>query len=175
MKYLPMVKRLRWSIPAAFVFVCASVMADETPPAVTMDWTDPSAFAEVRQNVCSNRIKPEEWLTELARHMQRRGSRVIGAGQHLDVTITDIRRAGACEPWRGPQWDDVRVIKNIYSPRINLRYTLTTADGKLVRSGEATLRDAAFLSRATATRDDDPLRYEKRMLDSWLRHEFTPG
>ncbi len=174
MKYLQMIKRLRWSILVAFAFGCGTVMADATPPAVTMDWTDPSAFSEVRQNVCRNGVKPEEWLTELARHLQRRGSSMIAAGQHLAVTLTDIRRAGACEPWRGPQWGDVRVIKNIYSPRIDLHYTLTTADGKLVRSGEATLRDAAFLSRSTPGRDD-PLRFEKRMLDDWMRREFKPG
>ena len=174
MKYLQMVKRLRWSIPFALAFGCASVIADETLRPVKVDWTDPSAFAEVRQNACHNRVKPEEWLTDLARHVQRRAGKVIAAGQHLDVTLTDIRRAGACEPWRGPRWDDVRVVKDIYSPRIDLRYTLTTADGKLVRSGEATLRDPAFLSRAAANRDD-PLRYEKRMLDDWLRREFAPG
>lgn len=175
MTYLQFHKRLRWSIPVSLAFACAIAAADDSPPPVKVDWTDPSEFAEVRQNACRNRVKPEEWLGELARHMQRRAGKVIAAGQHLDVTLTDIRRAGACEPWRGPQWDDVRVVKEIYSPRIDLRYTLTTADGKLVRSGEATLRDAAFISRATATRDDDPLRYEKRMLDDWLRREFTPG
>jgi hypothetical protein len=175
MKYSQMVKRLRWAIPVALAFGCATAVADETPSPVKVDWTDPAAFAETRQNACRSSVKPEEWLGDLARHVQRRAGKVIAAGQHLDVTLTDIRRAGACEPWRGPQWDDVRVIKEIYSPTIDLRYTLTTADGKLVRSGEATLRDAAFMSRATATRDDDPLRYEKRMLDDWLRREFAPG
>ncbi|MEO5624898.1 MAG: DUF3016 domain-containing protein [Dokdonella sp.] len=174
MKYLQMIKRLHWSIPVALALGCARVMAEVAPPAVKVDWTDPSAFTEVRQNACRNGVKPEEWLAELARHLQRRASKVIAAGQRLDVTVTDIRRAGACEPWRGPRWDDVRVVKEIYSPRIDLRYTLTTADGKLVRSGEATLHDGAFLSRATASRDD-PLRYEKRMLDDWLRREFSPG
>ncbi|MEO7325092.1 MAG: DUF3016 domain-containing protein [Dokdonella sp.] len=174
MKYLQGYKRLLWSMAVVLAFGCAIVAADEAPPPVKVDWTDPSAFAEVRQNACHNRVKPEEWLTALARHVQRRAGKVIAAGQHLDVTLTDIRRAGACEPWRGPRWDDVRVVKDIYSPRIDLRYTLTTADGKLVRSGEATLRDLGFLNRATAS-DDDPLRFEKRMLDDWLRREFAPG
>lgn len=173
MNYSPIRAARRWSIPAALALVCLTAAADEAKAPVNVDWGDPSTFAEVRHNACRDRIKPEEWLGQLAQHLQRRAGKVLAVGQHLDVTITDIQRAGACEPWRGPRWDDVRVIKDIYSPRIDLRYTLTTGDGALVRKGEDTLRDAAFLSRATMNRED-PLRFEKRMLDDWLRREFAP-
>ena len=164
---------IRWSIPAALALACLTAAADEARAPVNVDWGDPATFAEVRQNACRDSTKPEEWLGQLAQHLQRRAGKVLAPGQHLDVTITDIQRAGACEPWRGPRWDDVRVIKDIYSPRIDLHYTLTTGDGTLVRKGEDSLRDAAFLSRATMNRED-PLRFEKRMLDDWLRREFAP-
>ena len=159
----------RACLPLAALLATGFAVAS-TPP-VSVGWTDPAAFAEVRENTCRSSSRPQEWLGELARYLQRRAGKVLGAGQHLDITITDIRRAGACEPWRGPQLDDVRVIKNLYSPRIDLRYALTDANGNVVRKGESRLRDAAFLSRGSMRRDD-PLRYEKRMLNDWLRSKF---
>lgn len=139
---------------------------------VNVDWTDAGQFSDTRQSMCRTRVKPQEWLGELARYVESRASRIIGADQELNITITDIRRAGICEPWRGPSFDDIRIIKDIYAPSVDLRWSLTTNAGTLVRKGEAKLRDPAFLQRGTLN-SSDPLRYEKRLLDDWLRREFA--
>jgi hypothetical protein len=69
----------------------------------------------------------------------------------------------------------VRVVKDIYPPRIDLRFRLTDADGRTLSEGERSLRDSAFLTR-DGLDSNDPLRFEKRLLDSWLRKEFaTPN
>ncbi len=159
--------------PVALALACAMATAHADAPRVRVDWTNPAGFSDVRQSMCRTRTNPEEWLGDLANYMQRRAERVIGAGQHLEVTFTDVMRAGVCEPWRGPRWDDVRIVKNIYPPSIDLHYVLTDADGTTLRKGEAKLSDLAYLNRGTPN-SNDPLRYEKRMLDSWLRREF-PG
>ena len=138
---------------------------------VKVDWTDPAKFADTRQSMCTSSIKPEEWLADLARHVESRAARRLAAGQRLEITITDIRRAGQCEPWRGAQASDIRIIKEPYSPRIDLRYSLIGADGKVLREGTEQLRDLAFLQRGTMNAND-PLRFEKRMLDDWLRKTF---
>ncbi len=138
-----------------------------------VDWTDPQKFADVRENPASSPAarNPEEWLGSLARWLEQRADRVLPPGERLEVTFTDIKRAGAYEPWRGPQWMDVRIIKDIYSPRIDLRFTLRDANGNVISEGSRSLKDLAFLRRGTLE-NDDPLRYEKRMLDDWLRTEF---
>lgn len=165
---------LRWrSMAVAFAISFAStVVFADAAPSVHVHWTDPSAFAEVRDNACRSRPHPEEWLGDLAKYLQRRGADVLIDGQRLDITITDLRRAGACEPWHGPQTDDVRVIRDIYPPRIDLRFSLSATDGTPIREGDAHLRDAAFMHRGTLSRSD-PLRYEKRVLDDWLQREFV--
>ncbi len=160
-------------ISAIVALACMVGAAHADAPKVRVDWTDPAQLADVRESMCTTRTKPEEWLGELAGYVQRRADKVIAPGQRLDVTIADIRRAGICEMWRGPRWDDVRIVKDIYPPRIDLRYTLMNDDGALVRKGEAKLRDPGFLSHGTPN-SNDPLRYEKRMLDDWLRREFAP-
>ena len=147
-------------------------VAHAAAPAVTVDWTNPAEFSEVRQSRCWRHDAPESWLKELARHVERRASHLLADGEQLAITLTDVRRAGDCEPGRAPRSDEIRVVRNIYPPRIVLRYVLADATGTRLREGEATLRDVAFLSRAPLNASD-PLRYEKSLLDNWLRKEFA--
>ena len=90
--------------------------------------------------------------------------------------MTDIDRAGAYEPWRGPNLYNVRIVKDIYPPRIDLRFEWTGARGDMLKSGERKLRDPAFLMTAGGFFANDPLRYEKVLLDDWMRRELVrPG
>jgi hypothetical protein len=92
--------------------------------------------------------------------------------ERLEVTITDVKRAGSVEPWRRPPLDEVRVVKRLYPPHITLSFVLRDAGGNVLREGTRELHDPAFLDRGTINRND-PLRYEKRLLDDWLRREFA--
>ncbi len=93
-------------------------------------------------------------------------------GQRLDIELTDIKRAGDYEPWHGLQWSDVRVMRDIYPPRINLTFTLYGANGQVVEQGERKLLDGSYLLNSSLGLNTDPLRYEKRMLDDWLHREL---
>ncbi len=99
--------------------------------------------------------------------------RILPKDQHLSVTITDVKLAGDFEPWHGPDFHDVRVVKSIYPPRVKLSFTLTDANGNVIESGDRELRDLAFLNRGTSVRSNQPYRYEKRMLSDWLKREFA--
>lgn len=161
----------------AFLAISAGALANERAKTadsrIEVTWTNPADFSEAGRDpdFGKGRHDPKEWLTELAKSLKRRADSVLPPGETLKVTFTDIQRAGAYEPWRGPQWNDVRVIKDIYAPEIHLTFTLRDADGKVIREGQRTLRDPAFLSRGTLS-STDPLRFEKRMLDDWVRKEF---
>jgi hypothetical protein len=150
----------------------AKAAAPDPARRVTVTWTNPADFAEAREYPGFHRDRPELWLGQLAQYLQRRADRVLPPGERLSVTFTDVKRAGTYEPWRGPLWDDVRIVKDLYPPRIDLRFTLTDANGAEIAGGERTLRDVAFMSRDVPM-PDDPLRYEKRLLDDWLRREFA--
>jgi len=65
----------------------------------------------------------------------------------------------------------VRIVRDIYPPRIDLTFRLLAADGSTLTSGKRELRDLGFLSR-TNMYSNDPLRYEKTLLDDWVRKEF---
>jgi hypothetical protein len=161
-------------VVSALIGVSTLAAPQPLPERIQVSWSNPADFADTQENYGVDRERPEEWLSQLARHLRYRADRALPSGQQLDVIFTDVKRAGAFEPWRGPRWDEIRIIKDIYPPRIDLRYTLTGADGTVLGEGERKLRDPAFLSGATPNAQD-PLRYEKRLLDDWLRREFAPA
>jgi len=78
--------------------------------------------------------------------------------------------AGEFEPSQ-PASRELRIVKEIYPPRIDLRFRLTRSDGSVVKEGSRNLRDTAFLGNASGS-NTDPLRHEKAMIDRWLGEEF---
>lgn len=143
-----------------------------TEGSVQVQWTDPAQFTELRQSRNRWEAQRGDWVVDLAEHLRKQASKHLPEGQTLDVTITDIKRAGDYEPWRGPQLDDVRFMRDIYPPRIALQFTLSDASGQVIDQGERTLRDTGYLLNSSMPSNTDPLRYEKRMLDDWLRRDL---
>ena len=138
---------------------------------VNVSWTDPAQFTEAKYGRQFHQPEPEIWLAEFQKVLVKQAGAVLKPGQHLDVQITNVKLAGQVEPFHGPSANDVRVIKSIYPPEINLSFTLTGADGQVIDQGERKLRDAAFLDRGSASRSDS-YRFEKRLLTDWISTEF---
>jgi hypothetical protein len=141
------------------------------PGPVSVHFRDPQHFSENRQFGSEDRFNNKShYLEVLKAHLVKRAARMLPAGDHLDVTITDVKLAGAYEPWHGPQLRDVRIMKDIYPPRIDLNFKLTDGKGKVLREGSRKLRNLSYLTSTPGmTGDDDSLRYDKALLDSWLR------
>ncbi|MEK0267091.1 DUF3016 domain-containing protein [Stenotrophomonas rhizophila] len=144
----------------------------ETDGPVQVAWTDPAQFTEIRQS--SNRFEAErgDWVQQLAKYVRTTASKELQPGQTLEVTFTDIKRAGDYEPWHGPRADDIRVMRDIYPPRVTLTYTLKNAQGQVLGEGERKLQDTGYLHSIGRQSDTDPLRYEKRLLEDWIRRDL---
>ena len=139
---------------------------------VSVRWNDPATFAELRYN--RNRWDAERgsWLTDLAEYLRKRAAMQLPNGERLELTIVDVDRAGDYEPWLGMRHQDTRIVRDIYPPRMTLQVRHFDASGALVSEGERKITDPAFLTGSSPINDSDPLRYEKRMIDSWLRREL---
>ena len=144
--------------------------AEKPPQTVTVTYDHPEHFTETREekSLAPTRAS-NDYLTTLKSYIEQRAAKMLPAGERLDVVITDIDRAGSFEPWHGGSLREVRIIKDIYPPRIDLNFRLLDADGKIIREGTRKLRDPGFLTSNTAPTSDDSLRYEKRLIDRWLR------
>ena len=152
--------------------------ADPVPaPAsrVTIVFDHPEKYTDLKDSWSDtdNERGREHYLPLIREHLEKATARRLAAGQQLTITFTDIDLAGDFEPWRGPQFDDIRVVKDLYVPHMNFSFKVTDAAGAVVKSGERKLVDLSFQLGVTPGFRDDPLRYEKAMLDNWLGQEFA--
>ncbi|MDQ6648375.1 MAG: DUF3016 domain-containing protein [Pseudomonadota bacterium] len=165
---MKIVSLLRLLCVACLVFVALAAQAGTQPEPVTVHYKDPQHFTEARYNFGIHMIAADAYLKPLKAYIAKRAARILAPGERLDIEVTDVDLAGQYEPWLGPDFNDVRIVKRIYPPRIDLNFTVYGADGKTLRTGSRKLRDPAFLDRGLGT-DQDGLRYEKTLIDLWLR------
>jgi hypothetical protein len=132
---------------------------------------EPEKFTDVRDSYMGDYTRTT-YLDQIRDHLLEQAKYYVPEGHMLSVTITDIDMAGDFEPWRGPRFDDIRIVKDIYPPRITLNFRLTDAEGNVVKQGKRDLRDLAFMMKITMSFRDDAVRHEKALLDDWLRSEF---
>ena len=159
------------SAPTGMLAADAPRALAESGP-VNVTWNDPATFAEMRQS--GNRWAAAEgnWLQDLAQYMRTQAQQQLAPGERLDLNIIDIKRAGQYEQWHGVDLQNARIIRDQYPPRMTLAFRLYNASGTVVDEGERKLVDSAFLLTPSPITVTDPLRYEKRMIDLWLRREL---
>ena len=138
---------------------------------VQVNFFEPEKFRDVgRTHMASDRDRDGD-LAVIQKHLIKQARHYLPEGYRLEVTFTDVDMAGEFEPWRGPQWSDVRIVKDIYAPRMELTFRVTDPDGNVVNEGKRVLRDSAFLMKLSIDRSD-AYRHEKELLNDWLRSEF---
>jgi hypothetical protein len=139
---------------------------------VSVSWGDPAQFTELRYSHNRHEAAQGDWVEDLASHVAKRVAKVLPAGETVEVEIVDIERAGEYE-WAFGRTDDVRVLRDVYPPRMELRFQRMDANGNVIAEGERRLSDLAYLTGSQPLSASDPLRFEKRMIDQWVRKEFV--
>jgi len=155
-------------VAAMFLSTC-QVFAQPAPDRVQVRYLQPEKFTDAGRYWGGDASR-EHNLAELARHIERRAARLLPEGQRLLVSVMDVDLAGGYEPWRR-NLGDLRIVRGVYPPRIDLTFRLTDAEGGVLKDGERSLRDLAF-QVSGATYRDDPLRYEKALIDGWMEREL---
>ena len=176
MKRMAGFRRGTIAILAAFALWLGSsaplVAAAATPAesSVSVTYVNPEQFTENRMYGRQDRFNRIDYLAQLKAYLIKQGQAVLKPGQSLHVDITDIQLAGAYEPWRGPRWDYVRIMRDIYPPRIDLDFKLVDQDGNVLREGKRVLRNIDYLHSGASlpATEGAPLYYDKALLRRWL-------
>ena len=113
-----------------------------------------------------------ELREDLQQHLQRLADRKLAASDTLQVEVLDIDLAGDFEMNRLTRFSDVRVVRDIASPRIKLRYSGKLGE-RVVTGAEEELSNMNFLWGHNRYSGGDRLRYEKPMLDAWFEKRFA--
>jgi hypothetical protein len=168
---------LRFIATAGLLLAAAAASAiarDELPARIQVTWAPTDQLTEVKANPAQRGwMAPEVWQQRLSEHLRTRADRILPPGEQLQVMIEDISLAGRFEPWHHSSAQDIRFMRDVSPPRMRLHYTLTAADGSVIRQSDVRLMDAFYLQRAVVGNSTDALRFDKRMIDDWLARDFA--
>ncbi len=151
--------------------LAAACLSAAAAGAVEVDFVDSEEFTDFSDHNRMVTSVQQAYIDELTDFMEDRLASTLAPGQSIQVVITDVDMAGEFEPWRRGGFDDVRIVKDLYPPRIDLSFRLVDENGTVLREGNRKLRDLNFMY-AVRLMDSDPLRHEKQLLADWIRREF---
>ncbi len=148
----------------SFTLITPSVMAAN----VEITWTEPEQYRDIHPGEGSRKHFREQTFKNFEKHFSKLASQ-LPEEQILKIEVTDIDLAGSTHHGG---INRIRVVKEIYSPRMEFSYQLVNADGANVLEGDANLKDMNFMMSRTLKYRNDSLGYEKVMIDKWFNESF---
>lgn len=138
-------------------------------PPVVVEYVSPEKFTDVSST--DHGPPNQNYLEQLRRHVMKKAAVYLALGEQLSIKIKDIDMAGEFEPWNTPG-NDIRMIRHIYPPRVELHYQLKDAEGNVLKEGQVRLTEPNYQMRSVHN-SQDTMRYEKALLDDWLASTFS--
>lgn len=156
-------------IAAAGLILASTVHAGEA----RLTWHEPDQYTDIREGFESREAFREKLFSDFEAIFAEL-AKGLPEGTLLEVMVTDLDLAGEISLMHRFAWRDIRVLKDIYFPRMSFRYTLKDRDQRLLLSGSEDLKDLGFLfswGRFAMTR----FSFEERMLRNWFRKMQRDG
>ena len=117
--------------------------------------------------------KDLKYLTDVfTAHIEKLANRLLAADEHLEITFKDIDLAGRFEPEHGPSRQNIRIYRDITSPRMHLVFRLLGPDGQVRTEGERQLTDMNYSMNLLPPMGDSEYRYDFALLTDWMNAEF---
>ena len=130
-------------------------------------WTDYKSYRDIDPGNEGRKQFRERTFKDLEKHFAKLASN-LPEDHRLKIDVTDVDLAGDTN---AAGINRTRIIKQLYSPRMNFSYQLLNAEGEVVKSEEVVVRDMNFMSGRLKYRNTS-LPYEKKMLDDWFESTF---
>ena len=147
---------------------CSIMQKDPAQPrevqagTVSVTTANPDSFTPVPSAKKESKAERRAWVEALSEHMADRIAEALRDGERAEVNIADIRRATAMSGASSHE---------VVPPRISLTFKRLSAKGKVVQTASRTLQDNALQLKGRRY-ENDPLRYEKALVDDWVTKEF---
>ncbi len=144
---------------------------------VKITWEEPESYSDVRPSNETRKRFRDRTLKQLEAHIVELAAK-LPESNTLSITVTNLDLAGEVWPSQFMGFgnggaNDIRVIRRMDIPRMTFSYTLSDASKQVLASeDEVTIKDMDFMESAIRRHRNDPLSYEKNMLDDWFADTF---
>lgn len=152
---------------AAISSILASTPAPGAPRStVEVQFVQPAKFTDFRIYGRDAQWSASYFASQISDDLRPALERKVPGGK-LTLRFTDIDLAGHY-PSRGGS--SVRVVRGQIRPaRMSFAFVLQDSSGRTLASGSTRITDSSSPSMAQHPKRSEPLYYEKRMLERWLR------
>jgi Protein of unknown function (DUF3016) len=154
---------------AIFFGLDAAPVLGAQPSNVTIQYVSPDKFSDFRIHGRDARWSASYFADKISDDLKPALNRQF-PGSKLTLRFTDIDLAGSYRtPSRGGR--DVRVTGGLTTPvRMSFVFLLQDSSGRTLTSGSTRITDNSSQSSLARQRSaSEPLYYEKKMLQRWLR------
>lgn len=131
-------------------------------------WTEPDSYVDIRPGNESRKSYQQHVFKNIEKHIAKMAEK-LPEGQTLKMDFKDVDLAGDV---RFGTMDRIRVVKEMYSPRLEFSYQVVGKDGSVLAEGEENIRDMNFLYGQSLKYKNDSFGYEKKLLDEWFEDAF---
>lgn len=152
----------------AFADIPSSTTTDANTGPVKVEYVEPEKFTDVRERWSKTNPVKNSHLLSWKSYVEKQAAKALKNGQSLNIQFIDIDLAGDIEPSTRSNMMDVRVIKDLYPPRLKFTYQLKDSQGNTIKTGEENIRDIGFLM-GSQINTTDTLRHEKKLFERWLK------
>jgi len=147
-------------------FILVAPLATAATAEVT--WTEPDKYRDIRPGEENRKRFQERVFKNLEEHFSELAAK-LPADQVLKINVTNLDLAGDVRVGMR----EIRVVKDLYFPRMDFSYQLLNADQLVVKEEQVDLKDMSFLMGSNMRYRNDSFGYEKKMLDDWFNDIFA--
>ncbi len=168
---MAMNKKINAGVFVAAMVFSASVFAGEAK----ITWQNPDKYTDIKSGNQGQKSMLKSIDKSFSKEFTELAAK-LPAGYQLLATVTDLDLAGEVDPIPSRTMDQIRVLKDLYFPKMTFDYQVLNAGGVVVLEGKAvTLKDMQYLSGLPSTRSSDSYYYERKMLRDWFMRDILPN
>jgi Protein of unknown function (DUF3016) len=154
----------------SFVPWAVSAEAQATSSRVEVSFNHPEQFADIRDRYLATEENKKEVLSTLQEYVVQRASSYLPKGESLRITFDNIKLAGVINI--AGVVGERRVILASTPPMFMFEWAVTDSSGKVIGSAKEKLEENNFKDLSSRADEGDPLRYERAVLDDWMRNRL---
>jgi hypothetical protein len=172
---------MKQHLKVRIVLIVAPVMISFAPPVISAEvqstssrvevsFNHPEQFADIRDRYLASEENKKEILSALQEYIVQRAPSFLPKGDALRITFDDIKLAGVINI--AGVVGDRRVVLASTPPMFMFEWSVTDSTGKVIGSAKEKLEENSFKDLSSKADEGDPLRYEKAVLDDWMRNRL---
>lgn len=136
-----------------------------------IEWIKPEKFTDIRPANESRSNLHKRIFKELEQHFSQLAEK-LPEGQMLKVSVTNLDLAGDVRYMVGPNNATIRVVEDLYFPKMKFDYQLIASDKSVISTAKVDIKDMSFNTGVRSSLSSKAFHYEKSMIDDWFYKTF---